>query len=69
MEPDTLYERPIYMKAKRSPEEKEKIRIGFWMKWAGTMPAEVIYSKGITKDEWYNSDITSAPEKCDKSHI
>ena len=69
MEPNTLYERPIYMKAKRSPEEKEKIKIAFWQKWAGTMPAEVVYSKGITKDEWYNSDITSAPEKCDEGHI
>jgi len=70
MEPNTLYERPIYMKAKRTPEEKEKIRICFWMKWAGTLPAEVVYSKGITKDEWYIQNVTNlTPDKTDITNI
>jgi hypothetical protein len=66
MEPNAIYERPIYMTTKRTPEQKEKIRVAFWMKWAGTMPATVIYSKGITKDEWYIQDITNAPENVTK---
>ena len=67
MEPNDIYERPIDMTKKKTPEQKEKIRIGFWQKWAGTMPADVKRTKGITNDPWTsvteitpdNSDITN----------
>ena len=69
MEPNVIYERPIYM-TKKTPEQKEKIRIGFWMKWAGTMPADVIRTKGITNDPWTIQDVTNiTPDKTDITNI
>jgi hypothetical protein len=66
---DFYYEQEynIPMKKKRTPEERERMRIAFWQKWAGTMPADnLVYTNGIVEDEWYNSDIT---KPCDESHI
>ena len=54
------------MKKKRTPEQREAMRIAFWQKWAGTMPVSVTYTNCIVEDEWYISDITKA---CDESHI
>lgn len=53
------------MKTKRTPAQKEAMKFAYWQKWAGTMPATVIRTKGITNDEWYNSDITKS---CDEGH-
>lgn len=54
------------MKKKRTPAQREAMKYAYWNKWAGTKPATVIRTKGITKDEWYISDITNA---CDEDHI
>ena len=56
----------VMKRSKRTPEQREAIRIAFWQKWAGTMPVNVTYTNCIIEDEWYNSDITKA---CDESHI
>ncbi len=37
---------------KKTQKERTAMKYAFWMKWAGTKPAEVTYSKGITKDAW-----------------
>ena len=50
------------MKKNRTPEQREAMRVAYWQKWAGTMPATVIRTKGITNDEWYISDITNVTE-------
>ena len=52
-------------KTKRTPEQREAMKFAYWNKWAGTKPATVIRTKGITKDEWYISDITNP---CDEDH-
>ena len=43
---------------KKTQAERTAIKYAFWMKWAGTKPVEVTYSKGITKDDWYIRDIS-----------
>lgn len=53
------------MKTKRTPAQKEAMKFAYWQKWAGTMPATVLRTKGITNDEWYISDITKS---CDEGH-
>ena len=50
---------------KKTQKERTAMKYAFWMKWAGTKPAEVTYSKGITKDDWYIRDI-STPENVTK---
>ena len=45
---------------KKSEKERTAIKYAFWNKWAGTKPATVIRTKGITKDAWYIQDITNA---------
>ena len=53
---------------KKTQKERTAMKYAFWMKWAGTKPAEVTYSKGITKDEWYIEKITNAtPENVTKA--
>ena len=47
------------MKTKRTPAQKEAMKFAYWNKWAGTKPATVLRTKGITNDEWYISDITN----------
>ena len=39
-------------RTKKTPQQREAIRHAFWNKWAGTAPAEVIWTKGITNDPW-----------------
>lgn len=43
---------------KKSEKERTAIKYAFWNKWAGTKPATVIRTKGITKDAWYIQDIS-----------
>ena len=43
---------------KKSEKERTAIMYAYWNKWAGTKPAKVIRTKGITKDEWYIRDIS-----------
>ena len=50
-------------RTKRTPEQREAMKFAYWNKWGGGDPNKVIRSKGITKDEWYITDITNpAPE-------
>ena len=39
-------------KNKKDPKRTEAIKYAFWNKWAGTKPATVIRTKGITNDPW-----------------
>jgi hypothetical protein len=58
------------MKTKRTPAQREAMRIAYWQKWAGTMPATVIRTKGITNDEWYITNVTEiTPDKSDITNI
>ena len=49
------------MKKNRTPEQREAMRVAYWQKWAGTMPATVIRTKGIDYDSpWNVTKITPA---------
>ena len=37
---------------KKSQKERTAIMYAYWNKWAGTKPAKVIRTKGITNDPW-----------------
>ena len=58
------------MKKNRTPEQREAMRVAYWQKWAGTMPATVKRTKGKSHDEW---DITNVmeitPDKTDITNI
>lgn len=43
---------------KKSQAERTRIKYAFWNKWAGTAPATVIRTKGITNDPWYVTEVT-----------
>ena len=45
-------------KAKRTPAQREAIKFAYWNKWGGD-PNRVIRTKGITKDVWQVTKITS----------
>ena len=49
---------------KKDPKRTLAIKYAYWNKWCpGGDPNKVIRTKGITKDEWYITDITKpAPE-------
>ena len=49
---------------KKSEKERTAIKYAFWNKWAGTKPAEVIRTKGITNDPW-NSVTNTTPSEID----
>ena len=49
---------------KKDPKRTEAIKYAFWNKWAGTKPAEVIRTKGITNDPW-NSVTNATPSEID----
>ena len=53
---------------KKDPKRTLAIKYAYWNKWCpGGDPNKVIRSKGITKDEWYITDITKpAPENVGK---
>jgi hypothetical protein len=53
------------MKKKRTPEQREAIKWAYWNKWAGTAPAKVLRTKGITNDPWNVAEIT--PSKLDNT--
>jgi hypothetical protein len=60
-------------RTKRTPEQREAMRIAYWQKWAGTMPATVIWTKGKSHDEWEITNITNVmqitPDKSDITNI
>ena len=37
---------------KKTQKERTAIKYAYWNKWAGTKPATVIRTKGITNDPW-----------------
>ena len=57
--------------AKKSQKERTAIMYAYWNKWAGTKPAQVIRTKGITNDPWtVHENVTNVtPDKRDKSDI
>ena len=45
-------------KRAKDPKRTKAIKYAYWNKWGGD-PSKVIRTKGITKDEWYITDITN----------